>query len=636
MVERVYEWWWRRYPGCRRAADRERIEVLEFDQPGLAVLDLGSRQASQTAADISVTRATGIQPLADPNGLPFHDEMFDAVWCDLVPDDLREIFHAAQEIARVLKPGGVALVHTIFPGPGGEGASERLGLSPATIAQLFPQLEELTPAAADWSAGHLHRALPESEPGRVPRKPTSRCSGVASRLIGFVDGILADGAGTRGLTHGYYIARKPRTSSASRVRAVFLIPPSTDGEFDEISRQRSHEMIGALREAGADTLALAVDAPAAVPFHQLDAEFVTGPNMNYVLAGAIDDASPVARLGRPATMIWDDPLGALALWQVWRRDGRLGWLNTAQDGDALERFRAVMAAPGTQHFSFDSGHIDAVVELGLAPRTAIEWFPSSTFSPFLDQGRTGQVEQRIDLSFCGNLYNSLIAESNFAGEPLFAALTERITARKLGDLRATSWELLRSEVEALPVSERDRWGLLPSRSEFWDYYLYVVWLVLTTAVRIDLMANIEHPIDVFGVFADPASRQMLHRHPNLRFGGHLHHWNELPETYAATKVNICITNGLIYKGVPTKLVDCLASGGFALVDAKDDLHRLFGDEVDAITFNDQDELNTKIEYYLARPRERREIVETLRRTVERHCELEHLSRRIVQRRDGQP
>jgi hypothetical protein len=233
------------------------------------------------------------------------------------------------------------------------------------------------------------------------------------------------------------------------------------------------------------------------------------------------------------------------------------------------------------------------------------------------------------VSFAGNVYESALGRSNFTTHPFYGPLADAIRTRKLADLSASGWELLRAETGRLSKEERAEHGLEPSRPEFWDFYLYVVWLMLTTAVRIDLLTKVERPVHLYGLFADPESQELLARHPNLVYAGHVGHFEELPRTFAETKVNVCISNGLIYRGVPSKLIDCLASGGFALVEPKDDLVRLFGADIEAIVFRDGDELNAKIEYYLARPGERREIVETLRQTIEERCTLDRLFARVV-------
>ena len=145
----------------------------------------------------------------------------------------------------------------------------------------------------------------------------------------------------------------------------------------------------------------------------------------------------------------------------------------------------------------------------------------------------------------------------------------------------------------------------------------------------ETFSSVERPIDVFGVFGDPESVGLLDRHRNLVFRGHAHQFRELPHVFAATRINICLSNGLIHSGVPSKLIDCLASGGFALVDPKPDLLRLFGPDIEPVLFRNGEELNAKIEYFLDRPGERREIVEALRATVQRECTLDNLFDRVL-------
>jgi spore maturation protein CgeB len=102
-------------------------------------------------------------------------------------------------------------------------------------------------------------------------------------------------------------------------------------------------------------------------------------------------------------------------------------------------------------------------------------------------------------------------------------------------------------------------------------------------------------------------------------------------------VNVCISNGLIFQGAPSKFIDCVASGGFALVDYKPDLLRLFGDVVAPVLFRDGDELNAKIEYFVNRREERRELVHELRRVIVTRCTQEALYTRVLERvLDGSP
>jgi hypothetical protein len=416
-----------------------------------------------------------------------------------------------------------------------------------------------------------------------------------------------------------------------RLTVAYAEAPSAKSEgFDNLWHERSREFVAALRRRRAKVRVLPADSKAKVS----RADLVTGPSLNYLLAAMVPPGSWVSRADRPMTLIWDDPLGALALWSVWTRDGKMGYSNEGDGAadDLLGRFRAIMSAPGVHHVGFDSGHIEAVESLGLAAPDSIDWFPLATPSAFIEQGRSGPVEPEVDVGFCGNLWERLLAESNFASDPFFEALTDRIVERKLTNLAASSWDVFASEIDALPAVDRESKGLVPSRTAFWEYYLFAVWFALTSRARTALLTGLGRTVDVFGLFADPGSRELMARSERLRFRGMRHYTRELPRAYAATKVNVCVTNGLIYRGIPSKLLECLASGGFALVDPKDDLVRLFGPDVETIFFRDAEELRSKVEYFLARPRERREIVEGLRSVIERESTFDALADLVVARR----
>jgi SAM-dependent methyltransferase len=638
----VYAWWWWRSPNRPHIIDRTYIELLDSVPKGSRGLDLGSRsRVRPDAVTLDVIEANGVDVVGDGHDLPWFDNSLDYVWCSAVLEHVKNPFVVAAEITRVLRPGGLAFIQVPFLENVHSWPDDYFRYTPNGIRQLFPDLEEI---ACGVSAGPS-QVLPD-----VLQYYATGFADIPERGLLLNLYVVAVGAFLlplryldRRLKHRsaywrwarayYYVGRKPELAPSAypvRCRAVFLTPRVVGGGFEEIMRLRSREMVEALTGAGASVLTMETEGEAPSALDDFRPDFVTGPNLNYVLQAALSESSSFQRIGRPAVMLWDDPLGALSLWFSHRSGGRLGWLNERSDaGDLLEQFRAVMSAPQTQHFSWDSGHIDAAVELDLVTSDSVEWYPIATFEPFLSQGRQRGVAHRFDVAFAGNVYESAVRESNFTNHPGYGPLADQIRVRKLADLSASGWDLLRSEVSNLGESERSALGLEPSRTEFWDFYLYVVWLLLTTAVRVELLTQIQHQVHMFGVFADPDSQELLAAHRNLVYAGNVGHFDGLPRTFAETKINVCISNGLIYKGVPSKLVDCLASGGFALVDPKDDLVRVFGPDIEAIVFRSAEELNSKIEYYLARPDERREITETLRRVVATRCTLGDLFARVI-------
>lgn len=449
-------------------------------------------------------------------------------------------------------------------------------------------------------------------------------------------------------------------------RVLFVQPGAAGSGFEPLMLARAQEMIRVAEAFGCRVMPVGVD-DAASPGEELrraaarfSPDFVWMTNLNYYLNARAVPGNLLAHLDCPVVAGWDDPLGALH--QQFRRGqkhagraarngspglaGRLRWrLNQAlqlpqPDGcRILERFRETMSAPGLHHFAWDSGHRRTVVSLGLAPADRIHWYPLATYPPFLQAGRTARtVDETRDVAFCGNVYLRSVKESAHWGYEVFRLLCERVTARRCEDLSRSTWEVMNEELERLPRRERAQWGLYKHLANFWDLYLFVCWQAVNTSLRIELLKSIRRPVELFGLFEDPESRDLLRGFGNLTFSGDKDHFRELPQVYASTRINICIGNGLIQQGLPSKLIDCLASGGFALSDPKEDLVRVFGEGIRAIFFRDSAELNEKIEYFLARPKERREITEVLREQVARTCTLEELFARVlrVAGREGAP
>jgi Glycosyl transferases group 1 len=413
-----------------------------------------------------------------------------------------------------------------------------------------------------------------------------------------------------------------------------VVGPSSGKGFDEYWQLRAGEIVSSLRRAGADVFFLGTEAearpesPAARAAVAFEPDVVVATTFNHYLV-CIAGEGVVTRLRKPAIQLWDDPVGALALWSLIQRGGELGSLGRVRRDNELERFRAVMNAVPMHHLAWDTGHIETVCGLELTRRSCVTWYPMVSYRPFVEQGQL-EATQDVDVSFCGNVWPAAVEAGSFSNDDFFLDLTAAVCRRKAEVPALSAWEILWETIDQIGETERRARGLTRSETPFWDYYLHAVWLAMNTHVRLRLLTKIPREVAIFGVFADPASIARLERLPNLRYRGHAAPFAGLPQTYARTKVNVCISNALIYAGVPSKLIECLASGGFALVDAKADLVRLFGDDIEKISFRHGDDLNARIEYYLARPAERREVVEGLRAMIDDRCSIDNLASLILQ------
>ena len=90
--------------------------------------------------------------------------------------------------------------------------------------------------------------------------------------------------------------------------------------------------------------------------------------------------------------------------------------------------------------------------------------------------------------------------------------------------------------------------------------------------------------------------------------------------YAASKIVLCIhyrdPQGKIpcYQASP-RVYEALACGAFLVVDAQDDVLRLFKDREEVVVFRDMEELREILKYYLENPEERKKIAHRGREKV---------------------
>lgn len=83
--------------------------------------------------------------------------------------------------------------------------------------------------------------------------------------------------------------------------------------------------------------------------------------------------------------------------------------------------------------------------------------------------------------------------------------------------------------------------------------------------------------------------------------------DEMPKIFALSKINLNITAKSIQTGIPLRVWDVLACGGFLLTNYQQELEEYFIIGKDLDCFSSQEELLEKAAYYLQHPRERQEI-----------------------------
>lgn len=104
---------------------------------------------------------------------------------------------------------------------------------------------------------------------------------------------------------------------------------------------------------------------------------------------------------------------------------------------------------------------------------------------------------------------------------------------------------------------------------------------------------------------------------------------EMPFIFHNSKINLNITSRTIQSGIPKRVLDILACGGFCLTNYQPEIAAYFEDGVDLAMYSSMADLMAKAEYYLSHDDERKIIAENGNRKVKEYFNLEQKMKEIL-------
>ncbi len=112
--------------------------------------------------------------------------------------------------------------------------------------------------------------------------------------------------------------------------------------------------------------------------------------------------------------------------------------------------------------------------------------------------------------------------------------------------------------------------------------------------------------------SDTGALPKLHAHNCGRVDYH----TQMPLVFAGSRINLNISLRSIHSGIPLRVLDIMACGGFVLSNRQPEIAEYFGEGVEIATFGSVEECMDKVHYYLAHEEARRRIAEAGQRKVQ--------------------
>lgn len=103
------------------------------------------------------------------------------------------------------------------------------------------------------------------------------------------------------------------------------------------------------------------------------------------------------------------------------------------------------------------------------------------------------------------------------------------------------------------------------------------------------------------LYSDDSAKEMLR---NVKVKPWLDYWMEMPKVFHLSKINLNITSRSIESGIPQRVWDILAVGGFCLTNYQPELEDFFEIGKDLEVYHNLQELEEKTAYYLKHEKQR--------------------------------
>ena len=290
-------------------------------------------------------------------------------------------------------------------------------------------------------------------------------------------------------------------------------------------------------------------------------------------------------------------------------------------------------------FCFDRLYAERLQQMGAGN---VYHFPLSCDLELYEKAKQKKREENYacDISFVGSLYNGagnrllcaelseyaqgyieglLCAQKEICGYNLIAdALPKEVVDEivnkcnlVMGDAYVSDPVRLAADTVNMKLTARDREEILAALAEYF--------------VSNEMMGKESHY--TVSLYSNSDLTERLASCSALLCKGIVHYWDEMPLVFHNSKINLNISSRTIESGVPQRVFDILACGGFCLTNYQPEIAELFEDGMELVMYTDIEEMLQKTEYYLTHEEEREQIA---RAGYEKVCNCFSVKERIME------
>lgn len=299
----------------------------------------------------------------------------------------------------------------------------------------------------------------------------------------------------------------------------------------------------------------------------------------------------------------------------------LKYISIVYDAPHVALYSYTIVYPCNYVFLFDQTQYQELSAMGI---TTVHYLPlaANTDRIAMLLSRPHMPERyQSDISFVGSLYNEdhnlfdrLSGLSDYTKGYLEAIMEAQL---KVYGYYFIEEVLPKRVLDEMKASMPYHAGFTGIQTDEYIYGNYFIGRKLTEMDRIRTLNSVAkyHPLRLYTLNSS-------YRASGIENMGTVDYDNEMPYVFHYSKINLNVTLKSIKSGIPLRAIDIMAAGGFLLTNFQADFLEHFIPDEDFVYYDDLDDLNHKIQYYLSHEIERERIAKNGQKKIRQYHSFE--------------
>lgn len=277
-------------------------------------------------------------------------------------------------------------------------------------------------------------------------------------------------------------------------------------------------------------------------------------------------------------------------------------------------------------FLFDHAMYEELKNAGIS---TVYYLPlgvnSKRMKRLAESNRLPNQKYRSEISFVGGLYTEQKQQlyqkfqgvNDYTKGYLDGLLQAQMCVQGYNFLQEMLTEDVLQEMEKAYPTDPNASTVLPPAELYADYVLARQVTALERQKILELLGR-EHEVKLYTYNTEK-------RIPGTQNMGKVDYYLEMPYVFRNTKINLNITLRSIKTGIPLRAWDIMGNGGFLMTNYQAELLDYFEPGTDFVYYEDMDDLQEKVSYYLQHEEERKNIAKN---AMEKVCREHDLRSRV--------